>query len=146
MRNMTGSPIAGIDPHEFLDVRQLNKREPNPCQMSMYRCNSPLLPRWQAVALCSLMCSVIACIINRMTCSCKRSFASLPLLCRQQLPLLLCVVVPCHSSFHTATALSSGTCAPCRRRLEQQLFSCLCSVAGVSSQPLPSFTAAEVMT
>lgn len=24
MRNMTGSPIAGIDPHEFLDVRPLN--------------------------------------------------------------------------------------------------------------------------
>ena len=29
---MTGSPIAGIDPHEFLDVRQLNKGEPIPCQ------------------------------------------------------------------------------------------------------------------
>lgn len=25
VRNMTGSPIAGIDPHEFLDVRQLNE-------------------------------------------------------------------------------------------------------------------------
>lgn len=25
VRNMTGSPIAGIDPHEFLDVRPLNK-------------------------------------------------------------------------------------------------------------------------
>lgn len=24
VRNMTGSPIAGIDPHELLDVRQLN--------------------------------------------------------------------------------------------------------------------------
>ena len=24
VRNMTGSPIAGIDPHEFLDVRPLN--------------------------------------------------------------------------------------------------------------------------
>ena len=24
VRNMTGSPIAGIDPHEFLDVRALN--------------------------------------------------------------------------------------------------------------------------
>ena len=24
MRNMTGSPIAGIDPHELLDVRNLN--------------------------------------------------------------------------------------------------------------------------
>ena len=32
VRNMTGSPIAGIDPHEFLDVRQLNKGEPIPCQ------------------------------------------------------------------------------------------------------------------
>jgi ferredoxin-nitrite reductase len=26
VRNMTGSPIAGIDPHEFLDVRPLNYR------------------------------------------------------------------------------------------------------------------------
>ncbi len=26
VRNMTGSPIAGIDPHELLDVRQLNYR------------------------------------------------------------------------------------------------------------------------
>ena len=24
VRNMTGSPIAGIDPHELVDVRQLN--------------------------------------------------------------------------------------------------------------------------
>lgn len=24
VRNMTGSPIAGIDPHELLDVRPLN--------------------------------------------------------------------------------------------------------------------------
>ena len=24
VRNMTGSPIAGIDPHELIDVRQLN--------------------------------------------------------------------------------------------------------------------------
>ena len=24
VRNMTGSPIAGIDPHEYIDVRQLN--------------------------------------------------------------------------------------------------------------------------
>ena len=24
VRNMTGSPIAGVDPHEFLDVRPLN--------------------------------------------------------------------------------------------------------------------------
>ena len=35
MRNMTGSPIAGIDPHEFLDVRQLNKGESMPCQMHL---------------------------------------------------------------------------------------------------------------
>ncbi len=26
VRNMTGSPIAGIDPHELLDVRPLNYR------------------------------------------------------------------------------------------------------------------------
>ena len=36
MRNMTGSPIAGIDPHEFLDVRKLNKGEPLPCQMCLH--------------------------------------------------------------------------------------------------------------
>eukprot|EP00891_Asterochloris_glomerata_P008527 jgi/Astpho2/8527/Aster-05562 len=29
VRNMTGSPIAGIDPHEFLDVRRLNKEIDN---------------------------------------------------------------------------------------------------------------------
>lgn len=28
VRNMTGSPIAGIDPHEFLDVRPLNYGAP----------------------------------------------------------------------------------------------------------------------
>ena len=28
VRNMTGSPIAGIDPHELLDVRPLNYRAP----------------------------------------------------------------------------------------------------------------------
>ena len=27
VRNMTGSPIAGIDPHELLDVRPLNVGE-----------------------------------------------------------------------------------------------------------------------
>lgn len=30
VRNMTGSPIAGIDPHEFLDVRPLNYGAPPP--------------------------------------------------------------------------------------------------------------------
>ena len=24
VRNMTGSPLAGVDPHEFLDIRPLN--------------------------------------------------------------------------------------------------------------------------
>lgn len=28
VRNMTGSPIAGIDPHELLDVRPLNYGRP----------------------------------------------------------------------------------------------------------------------
>ena len=28
VRNMTGSPIAGIDPHELIDVRQLNYGAP----------------------------------------------------------------------------------------------------------------------
>lgn len=33
VRNMTGSPIAGIDPHELLDVRPLNYGE-NPLRLS----------------------------------------------------------------------------------------------------------------
>ena len=34
VRNMTGSPIAGIDPHEFLDVRGLNYGE----ALALFRC------------------------------------------------------------------------------------------------------------
>ena len=35
VRNMTGSPIAGIDPHEFLDVRPLNYGAPSAAALQM---------------------------------------------------------------------------------------------------------------
>ena len=57
VRNMTGSPIAGIDPHEFLDVRQLDKREPNPCQMSMYLLQFPFAS--PLAGSCSLLTDVL---------------------------------------------------------------------------------------
>ena len=39
VRNMTGSPIAGIDPHEFLDVRPLNYGvQPPPCTILSVQC------------------------------------------------------------------------------------------------------------
>lgn len=31
VRNMTGSPIAGVDPNEYIDVRQLNYGAPSLC-------------------------------------------------------------------------------------------------------------------
>ena len=34
MRNITGSPIAGIDPHELLDVRQLNQGAYAACMLT----------------------------------------------------------------------------------------------------------------
>ena len=70
MRNMTGSPIAGIDPHEFLDVRRLNKGEPNPMSHELVY----TLPTCFACLLtgsCSLLTDgfdVIACIISSMNC------------------------------------------------------------------------------
>lgn len=45
VRNMTGSPIAGIDPHEFLDVRPLNYGAPSSCSLAALRLAQSLLGR-----------------------------------------------------------------------------------------------------
>ena len=47
VRNMTGSPIAGIDPHEFLDVRPLNYGAPS---AALLLAAPRAVPCWQSTA------------------------------------------------------------------------------------------------
>ena len=133
VRNMTGSPIAGIDPHEFLDVRRLNKGEPNPMSHELVY----TLPTCFACLLtgsCSLLTDgfdVIACIISSMNCR-FRGENSLTFSLFSVSSSCLCSVALWSFALHPsrpATALPLCCClpyAPCCRHLKQQLLSCLC--------------------
>jgi ferredoxin-nitrite reductase len=45
VRNMTGSPIAGIDPHEFIDVRPLNIGAPQQLNANLGAVSMHFCPR-----------------------------------------------------------------------------------------------------
>ena len=56
VRNMTGSPIAGIDPHEFLDVRPLNYGAPSATLLPAAPC---VVPCWQVYCWPALLLAVV---------------------------------------------------------------------------------------
>ena len=59
VRNMTGSPIAGIDPHEFLDVRPLNYGAPSAAALQLRRSlRAAKSTLWQDSCLLGLLLAV----------------------------------------------------------------------------------------